>query len=109
MMMSEEILAEYAIIAAKAEGHPKTLGSPPFVLRIDKHYFVFSEVESKGRSFHLLLGEAGGVRPTLSLTNSTVSRAASPAASLESSAATDWLKLSQVPFGVAHFSLPIIA
>ena len=58
MIANEEILQAYALAAKDAPGHPQSLGSPPRVMKIDVHWFIFSEIWSKDRSFDLLLGEA---------------------------------------------------
>jgi hypothetical protein len=52
MTTDEEILTEFKKLPAFEK-----LGSEPFVLRIDKHTFVETEVEWHGRSFLLRLAE----------------------------------------------------
>ena len=52
MTTDEEILTEFKKLPAFEK-----LGSEPFVLRIDKHTFVETEIEWHGRSFLLCLAE----------------------------------------------------
>jgi hypothetical protein len=53
MMTDEDILAEFRKIPAFG-----TLGSNPFVIRIDKHTFINIEVTWREHSFYLRLAEA---------------------------------------------------
>jgi len=57
MISDEDIITEYTLAASKAEGHPRNISNVR-VLRIDKHTFVMTEVESSGRTFLLKLAEA---------------------------------------------------
>jgi hypothetical protein len=58
MMTNENILDTYKLAANGAKGHPQSLPSPAFVFNISSHRFIFTEVESNGRSFLLKLAEA---------------------------------------------------
>jgi hypothetical protein len=56
-MNDDEILAEYALAAAKVNGHPRNVSSVR-VIRIDKHIFIMTNVNRHEHSFYLRLAEA---------------------------------------------------